>query len=36
MVILPLATELPQPGHHDGAAAGMEVTRAFSLALAMS
>lgn len=36
MVILTLATGLPQPGHPDGAAAGMEVTRAFNLALSMS
>lgn len=33
LVIPPLATGLPQLGHHDGPAAGMEVTRAFNLAV---
>lgn len=33
MVIPPLTTGLPQLGHHGGAATGMEVTRAFNLAV---
>ena len=32
-MIPPLATGLPQLGHHDGAATGMEMTRAFNLAV---
>lgn len=36
MVIPSLATGLPQLGHHDGAAAGMEVTRAFILTVTSS
>lgn len=33
LVIPPLATGLPQLGHHDGPATGVEVTRAFNLAV---
>lgn len=31
--VIPVATGLPQLGHHDGAATGMEVARAINLAV---